>query len=80
MMAMLYAQRIMNGKLKFSDVPRLLKEQVKEILIESGMEELLESQKGGGPNLPLRRGVKRLIFMPGMALNYEETPSKNWNK
>lgn len=43
MMAMLYAQRIMNGKLKFSDVPRLLKEQVKEILIESGMEELLES-------------------------------------
>ena len=42
MMAMLYAQRIMNGKLKFSDVPRLLKEQVKEILIESGMEELLE--------------------------------------
>lgn len=39
--AMLWAQRIMNGKKTFADVPRLLKEQVKEILIESGVEELV---------------------------------------
>lgn len=42
MMAMLYAQRIMNGKMTFADVPRLLKDKVKEILIESGMSELCE--------------------------------------
>lgn len=41
-MAMLWAQQIMLGKKKFSDVPRLLKEKVREILIDSGMEELLE--------------------------------------
>lgn len=41
MMAMLYAQRIMNGKMVFTDVPRLLKDKVAEILIESGMEELV---------------------------------------
>lgn len=37
MIAMLWAQRIMSEKKKYSDVPRLLKEQVKEILIESGV-------------------------------------------
>lgn len=41
MMAMLWAQKIILGKKEFKDVPRLLKEQVKEILIESGMEELI---------------------------------------
>ena len=40
-MAMLWAQKIILGKKKYSDVPRLLKEQVKEILIESGMGELI---------------------------------------
>ena len=40
MMAMLWAQKIMLGKKTFADVPRLLKDQVREILIESGMEEL----------------------------------------
>ena len=40
-MAMLYAQRIMNGKMVYADVPRLLKEKVAEILRESGMEELI---------------------------------------
>lgn len=40
MMAMLWAQKIMLGKKNFADVPRLLKEQVREILIESGLEEL----------------------------------------
>ena len=42
MMAMLWAQQIMLGKKEFKDVPRLLKEQVKEILIDSGMGELAE--------------------------------------
>ena len=41
MMAMLWAQQIMLGKKKFSQVPKLLKEQVREILIDSGMEELI---------------------------------------
>ena len=42
MMAMLWAQQIMLGKATFADVPRLLKVKVKEILIDSGMEELTE--------------------------------------
>lgn len=41
MMAMLWAQQIMLGKKTYKDVPRLLKEKVKEILIDSGMEELV---------------------------------------
>lgn len=40
MMAMLWAQQIMMGKKTFEQVPRLLKDKVKEILIDSGMEEL----------------------------------------
>lgn len=40
MMAMLWAQQIMLGKKTFSQVPRLLKEQVREILIDSGVENL----------------------------------------
>lgn len=42
MMAMLWAQQIMLGKKEFKDVPRLLKESVKEILVDSGMGELAE--------------------------------------
>ena len=41
MLAMLWAQKIMLGKKTFANVPRLLKEQVREILIESGMEDLI---------------------------------------
>jgi len=41
MMAMLWAQKIILGKKTFAEVPRLLKDQVREILIESGMEELI---------------------------------------
>lgn len=41
MMAMLWAQQIMMGKKTYRQVPRMLKEQVKEILIDSGMEELV---------------------------------------
>ena len=41
MMALLWAQQIMLGKKTYAQVPRLLKENVKEILIDSGMEELV---------------------------------------
>ena len=41
MMAMLYAQQIMLGKKTYSQVPNKLKEQVKEILIDSGCEDLV---------------------------------------
>ena len=43
MMAMLWAQQIMLGKKAYTQVPRLLKEQVKEVLIDSGMEELVSN-------------------------------------
>lgn len=42
MMAMLWAQQIMLGKKTYEQVPRLLKEKVKEILADSGMEELVK--------------------------------------
>lgn len=45
MMAMLWAQQIMLGKKTYAQVPRLLKEKVKEILIDSGMEELVADEK-----------------------------------
>lgn len=41
MMAMLWAQQIMLGKKTYDKIPRMLKEQVKEILIDSGCEELV---------------------------------------
>ena len=41
MMAMLWAQQIMLGKKTFAQVPRLLKDKVREILIDSGCEELV---------------------------------------
>ena len=41
MMAMLWANQIMLGKKTYNQVPRLLKAQVKELLIDSGYEELV---------------------------------------
>jgi hypothetical protein len=41
MMAMLWAQQIMLGKKTYVQVPRLLKEKVKELLIDSGCEDLI---------------------------------------
>lgn len=41
MIAMLWAQQIMLGKKTYAQVPRLLKEKVKEILIDSGCEDLI---------------------------------------
>ena len=43
MMAMLWAQQIMLGKKTFSQVPRLLKDKVKEILEDSGMGDLADA-------------------------------------
>lgn len=40
MMAMLWAQQIVLGKKTYDQVPRLLKDKVKEILEDSGMGEL----------------------------------------
>lgn len=45
MMAMLWAQQIMLGKKTFAQVPRLLKDKVKEILIDSDMEELVTEEE-----------------------------------
>lgn len=41
MMAMIWAQQIMLGKKTYTQIPRLLKEKVKEILIDSGCEDLV---------------------------------------
>ena len=41
MMAMLWAQRIMLGKKTYAQIPRLLKDKVKEVLIDSGCEDLV---------------------------------------
>lgn len=42
MVAMLLAQRIIIGKLKYAEVPLSLKPAVKEILVDSGLEYLTE--------------------------------------
>ena len=40
MIAMLWAQNIMAGKKTFAQVPKLLKDQVRNILTENGLENL----------------------------------------
>ena len=40
MMSMFFAQRVILGKTTFAQVPNALKAQVREILIDSGLEEL----------------------------------------
>lgn len=42
MMAMLWCNQILLGKKTFSQVPRLLKDKVKELLIDAGFPELAE--------------------------------------
>ena len=41
MMAMLWCQQIMLGKKTFAQVPAKLREQVKELLMDSGCEDLI---------------------------------------
>ena len=45
MVAMLWVTRIVAGKKTYKDVPRLLKPQVKELLIEAGLEEFIEEDE-----------------------------------
>ena len=45
MMAMLWAQQIILEKKTYAQVPRLLKDKVKEILVDSGMEELVTEEQ-----------------------------------
>lgn len=45
MIALLWAQQIMLGKKTYSQVPRLLKDKVKEVLIDSGAEDLATEDK-----------------------------------
>ena len=45
MMAMLWAQQIILGKKTYGQVPRLLKDKVKEILEDSGMTELVKGDE-----------------------------------
>ena len=45
MMAMLWAQQIILGKKTYGQVPRLLKEKVREILEDSGMAELVKEDE-----------------------------------
>lgn len=47
MMAMFFAQRVILGKTAFDDVPKALKKQVAEVLIDSGLPELVPSEYGG---------------------------------
>ena len=47
MMAMFFAQRVILGKTTFDEVPKALKKGVAEILIESGLPELVPSEYGG---------------------------------
>lgn len=42
MIAMLWANQIILGKKTFSQVPAKLKEQVRELLVDAGCEELIE--------------------------------------
>lgn len=45
-MAVIYATLIVKGKKKFADVPAVIKEQVKQILIDLEVPELAEEQEG----------------------------------
>lgn len=46
-MAMFFAQRVILGKTDFYAVPNALKGQVAEILIDSGLPELVPGEYGG---------------------------------
>ena len=42
LMAMFFAQRVILGKTAYKDVPAKLKDQVKELLVDAGLPELVE--------------------------------------
>lgn len=45
MMAMLFAQRVILGKTQFEEVPATLKQQVADILVESGLPDLVTEEE-----------------------------------
>lgn len=47
MMAMFFAQRVILGKTDFDEVPKALKQSVAEILLDSGLPELVPEEYGG---------------------------------
>ena len=47
MMAMFFAQRVILGKTAFDAVPKALKQGVAEVLIDSGLPELVPAEYGG---------------------------------
>ena len=47
MMSMFFAQRVILGKTEFDAVPKALKKQVAEILIDSGLTEMVPAEFGG---------------------------------
>ena len=47
MMAMFFAQRVIYGKTAFEDVPAALKAGCAEVLIDSGLPELVPEEYGG---------------------------------
>lgn len=47
MMAMFFAQRVILGKTEFADVPKALKQDTAEVLIDSGLPELVPTEYGG---------------------------------
>lgn len=47
MMAMFFAQRVILGKTSFAEVPRALKAGTAEVLIDSGLPELVPVEFGG---------------------------------
>ena len=42
MMAMFFAQRVILGKTSFTEVPAKLKDQVRELLVDAGLPELVQ--------------------------------------
>ena len=47
MMAMFFAQRVILGKTAFAEVPKALKAGCAEVLLESGLPELVPTEYGG---------------------------------
>ena len=47
MMAMFFAQRVILGKNTFAEVPKALKAGCAEVLLESGLPELVPAEYGG---------------------------------
>lgn len=47
MMAMFFAQRVILGKTAFTEVPKALQKGCAEILIDSGLPELVPAEFGG---------------------------------